>query len=220
MTQGAETAQHRRDQRPRQRTVAFGKGGKSGIGGDAIELFVERSVSAQHAIDDIGGDAPGRQARNRVVVAVRTSLRFGWRRHRAFLARIGRRRRAAVNGRSGRCDPPCSRAAGAPSEGHVDRPKSPHARGRCCERTRWRKAAADPVGATGVGRGGGAPRRARSPSGRSSEGNPGPRRSRTNPLRRLGNQRRDVGFLAAGSISAGETKWPPPVPWLFSRPAR
>src|SRR5277367_6763404 len=46
MTQGAETSQHRRDQRPRQRAVAIGKPGKSGVSGGAVELFVERTVSA------------------------------------------------------------------------------------------------------------------------------------------------------------------------------
>ena len=48
----------------------IGKPGKSGVSGGAVELFVERTVSAQHAIDDVGGDAPRRQARNCLVGAV------------------------------------------------------------------------------------------------------------------------------------------------------
>ena len=126
MAQRAEAAQHRRDQRPRQRAVALRQSGKRGAA-SALELFVEWAAAAQHAVEDIGGNAPGGEARQP-------------RRRGCPEGRLGLARRAigpswhgspavgeAVNGRSGVAIPPCSRAAVAPSEGHAAAdPKPPN----------------------------------------------------------------------------------------------
>ena len=64
MAQRAEPAQHGRDQRPRQRAVALGKAGQCGARIGAVELIVERATAAQHAVEDVGGEAPGGQARH------------------------------------------------------------------------------------------------------------------------------------------------------------
>ena len=74
MAQRAEPAQHGRDQRPRQRAVAIGEGGERGIRVGAVELLVERSVPAQHAVDNVGGDAADGEARRRI--GARTGTRF------------------------------------------------------------------------------------------------------------------------------------------------
>ena len=64
MAQGAKPAQHDGNDRPRQPTVAIGKrrqrrGRSARIG--AFEHLVERAMPAQHALDDIGRNAPHRQ---------------------------------------------------------------------------------------------------------------------------------------------------------------
>ncbi len=54
MAQRAEPAQHDRDQRAGQRAVAILERGELGR---VVEHFVERAAAAQHAVDDVGGDA-------------------------------------------------------------------------------------------------------------------------------------------------------------------
>ena len=67
MAQRAEPAQHRRGERPRERAVALGKRGKAeGSGTGAVQHPIERTAPTQHAVDDVGGYAPGRKARHRV----------------------------------------------------------------------------------------------------------------------------------------------------------
>jgi hypothetical protein len=55
MAQRAEPPQHARDQGAHQGAVALGQRAKAA----GFELFVERAPAPQHAVDDIGGDAPG-----------------------------------------------------------------------------------------------------------------------------------------------------------------
>ena len=62
MAQAAEPPQHDRDQRPDQRTVAIRQAGKTGLDIRAFKLLVERTASPQHAVDDVGGDAPNGEA--------------------------------------------------------------------------------------------------------------------------------------------------------------
>ena len=88
MTQRAEAAQHRRHQRPRERAVALGKAGKARMRGRTLQLFIERAAAAQHAIEDVGSDAPDRQARHRVGAAARPGSRCSRGFHAAFLARF------------------------------------------------------------------------------------------------------------------------------------
>ena len=54
MAQGAEPAQHGRDQRARERAVAILERGELAR---RVEQLVERAAAAQHAVEDIGGDA-------------------------------------------------------------------------------------------------------------------------------------------------------------------
>ncbi len=55
MAQGAEPAQHGSDQRARQRAVALLQRGK--LASVRVEQLIERAAAAQHAFDDVGGDA-------------------------------------------------------------------------------------------------------------------------------------------------------------------
>ena len=63
MAQGAEPAQHGGDDAAHQRAVALGELRQAGQGVPAVELLVERPAAAQHAVEDLGGDAARRQAR-------------------------------------------------------------------------------------------------------------------------------------------------------------
>jgi len=73
MAQRAEPAQHGRDQRPRQRAVALWKAVQRGARGGGLELIVERAAAAQHGVKNVGGEAPGGEARHGVGVAARRS---------------------------------------------------------------------------------------------------------------------------------------------------
>ena len=80
MAQRAEPAQHRRDQGAHQRAVALGKVGKLRMRRAVLELLVERPAAAQHAVEDIGGDAPrGKAGRVKpgALVIVRSMGRSG-----------------------------------------------------------------------------------------------------------------------------------------------
>ena len=70
--QAAEPAQHGGDQRAREGAVALVERGE--LSG-SVEQFVERPAAAQHAIDDIGGDAAGGEA-GHVLRANRMGLRL------------------------------------------------------------------------------------------------------------------------------------------------
>jgi hypothetical protein len=56
MTQGSKVPQCRGDDVPRQRTVALGESADTGIALRAVELLVERAVTAQYAFEELGGD--------------------------------------------------------------------------------------------------------------------------------------------------------------------
>ena len=86
MAQRAQPAQHRGGESPHQRAVALGQAGKSRMRGGAVEHFVERAPAAQHVLDDVGGNLPGRQARYGVGIARLTRGRFSLGLHPAFLA--------------------------------------------------------------------------------------------------------------------------------------
>ena len=62
MAQGAEPAQHGRDQPAHQRTVAVGERGDAGVDAFAGELLVERDSAPQNAVEDVGGDSTGGEA--------------------------------------------------------------------------------------------------------------------------------------------------------------
>ena len=61
MAERAEPPQDRRHQPPHQRAVAIGQRLQSGMGGGAVELFVERAVLVQHAVENIRCDPPRRE---------------------------------------------------------------------------------------------------------------------------------------------------------------
>src|SRR3569832_2178199 len=61
MAEGAEPAQDRCHQPAHQRAVAIGKTFQCGMGGSAIELFVERAVLVQDAVENVGCDPPCRE---------------------------------------------------------------------------------------------------------------------------------------------------------------
>ncbi len=68
MAQRAEPAQHRRDERARKRAVALGQVRQSPDCAPApSSIVIERAVAAQHAVDDVGGDAARRETWYRVV---------------------------------------------------------------------------------------------------------------------------------------------------------
>ena len=60
MAERPQPPQNRRDQTPHQGAVAIGKTFQSGMCGGAIELFVERAVLMQNAIENIRRDPPRR----------------------------------------------------------------------------------------------------------------------------------------------------------------
>ena len=62
MAQRPEPAQHHRHQRAHQRAVAMRKRCKIRLCGPIVELFVERAVTAQHAVEDVDGDPPRGEA--------------------------------------------------------------------------------------------------------------------------------------------------------------
>ena len=64
MAQRAEPAQHGRDERAHQRAVALGERGKPGCASAPSSSLVERAAAAQHAVEDVGGDAAGGEAGN------------------------------------------------------------------------------------------------------------------------------------------------------------
>ena len=64
VAQRAEPAQHGRGQPPHQGPVAVGQAGQAEMGAFAGKLFVERHTLAQHAVNNVRGDAPGREARD------------------------------------------------------------------------------------------------------------------------------------------------------------
>src|SRR5271169_5408721 len=70
MTQRAEPAQHGHDQSAGERTIALLKCTEFTR---AIEAFVERAMSAQHAIDDICGDAADSEPRHVIRTAGKRS---------------------------------------------------------------------------------------------------------------------------------------------------
>ena len=57
MAQRAEPAQYRRHQGAHQRPVAIRQSSKIGMRCAIVELLVERPASAQHAVEDVGGDS-------------------------------------------------------------------------------------------------------------------------------------------------------------------
>ena len=57
MAQRTEPAQYRRHQGAHQRPVAIRQSSKIGMRCAIVELLVERPASAQHAIEDVGGDS-------------------------------------------------------------------------------------------------------------------------------------------------------------------
>ena len=62
--QRAEPAHHRGGEAPHQRAVAVGERRQAGMRGPAGELFVERDLPPQYAVENIGGNAPGGEARD------------------------------------------------------------------------------------------------------------------------------------------------------------
>src|SRR5579863_2781576 len=62
MAQSAQPPQNRCDQPAHQGAVTIGEAFQSGMGGSAIELFVERATLVQDAVENIGGDSPRREA--------------------------------------------------------------------------------------------------------------------------------------------------------------
>ena len=64
MPQRADPAQHGRDQLAHQRAVAIGKRRKPGMRVGAVELGIERTLPAQHVVEDVGGDAAGGETGN------------------------------------------------------------------------------------------------------------------------------------------------------------
>ncbi len=64
VAQRAEPPQHRGGEAAHQRAVAVGERGEAGMRGPAGELFVERDLPAQHAVENVGGNAPGGEARD------------------------------------------------------------------------------------------------------------------------------------------------------------
>ena len=63
MAQRPEPAQHHGHQRAHQRAVAMRKRCKVRVRGPFLELFVERAMAAQHAVEDVDRDLPRREAR-------------------------------------------------------------------------------------------------------------------------------------------------------------
>ena len=61
MAQGAEPAQHRRDDGPHQGAVALGQRAEIAL----LKLLVERPLLPQHGADDVGGDAARGEAGRR-----------------------------------------------------------------------------------------------------------------------------------------------------------
>src|SRR2546429_613903 len=85
MVQRAEPAQHRSHQGTHQRAVAKGKAYGVRRCRPLLELVVERPAAAQHALENVGSDAPRGQAGY-----INAGIRTGHARH---LARNGRRQR-------------------------------------------------------------------------------------------------------------------------------
>jgi hypothetical protein len=72
MPQGPEPAQHRADEGADQGAIALGKGGESRRQRPAaVKQIVERAAAAQHAVEDVGGDAAHRKAGDRFTSAHR-----------------------------------------------------------------------------------------------------------------------------------------------------
>ena len=64
MAQRADAAQHGGDELAHQRAVALGERRKPRMRIRAVELGVERTMAAQHIVQDVGGDATGGEAGN------------------------------------------------------------------------------------------------------------------------------------------------------------
>ena len=62
MAQGAEPPQDRSDQPAHQGPIAIGEAFQSGMGGRAIELFIECTMLVQDAVENVGCDPPRRKA--------------------------------------------------------------------------------------------------------------------------------------------------------------
>src|SRR5579862_729857 len=75
--QCAEPPQHRGGEPPHQRAVAIGERGEARMRALAGKLFVERDAPAQHAVENVGGNAPGGEARN-VRLWGNARSRHGW----------------------------------------------------------------------------------------------------------------------------------------------
>ncbi len=134
MTQGAEPAQHRRDDGAGERAVALFERIKLGC---TVEQIVERVPPAQHAVDDVGGDAADGEARH-VLRVCGTSLRFG----RSLHSRIGLLAAAARLRQV---------------KGDANRPHTANAARERCGATPIRQPPADAGGRARAGRSRGAP---------------------------------------------------------------
>ena len=64
MAERAEPAQDGGDQAAHQRTVTVGQRFQGGMGAGAFELVVEGAAPVQHAVEDVSGNSPCRQARH------------------------------------------------------------------------------------------------------------------------------------------------------------
>jgi hypothetical protein len=62
MAQRAEPPHHPRHPRAPHSPIARGQGCERGVRFAAVQLLVERAVAAEHAVDDVGGDAPDGEA--------------------------------------------------------------------------------------------------------------------------------------------------------------
>ena len=62
MAQRAQPPQDGGDEAAHQRPIAIGKTFQSGMGGRAIELFVEGAMLVQHAVENVSCDPPRREA--------------------------------------------------------------------------------------------------------------------------------------------------------------
>ena len=114
-----EPAQHRSDQAPHQCAVALGQ--RSETGGPVIQLLVEGTAAAQHAVEQIGGDRAGGEAG-------RWRLRYGaGGDHRRHVARNRVTRERVPTRHSHRYETRC--AGGRPIQtDRTERPSSPRVR--------------------------------------------------------------------------------------------
>ena len=202
MAQRAEPPQHGRDQRPRQRAVAIRQAGKPGIG-----------VRRLRVVRRAGGVAAARRRRCRRRCAGRRGRadRLALGHSYVPVALAGRFWQSFWRTDLGRCFmaasipimAACSAALSAPSESHAMPTLAQTASARGAANRPPAKRPLTPAAERALAEA--AARRAerdRHPA-RSPEGNRRPRRPRADALRRLGNQRPDVGFLEGPSDLTG-----------------